>query len=328
MTNHMTNQQNASSAGAAANGHIAVVGGGSIGVAFAVVFAQAGMQVSIFEPAEQRRTAIPQEIRERGELLQKHGLFDGDIDALVERVTTTGRLEEAVAGAALVQECIPEKLEMKRSLFSELAQLISEDCVVCSSTSFIPTSKSAAGTGIEEQSLVAHPGNPPYAIPVIELVPSPATSPGAVERARALYEQVGLSPVVLHKEIEGFLFNRLQGAVLREAYALVREGVADVDDIDKVVRDGLGRRWAFMGPFETVDLNTRGGIEAHAERMGPSYQRMEHDIGDRTPWTEDLVAEVVRQRSDLLAPSDWEQRVLWRDEQLLKQKSLNKPLGE
>lgn len=180
MTNHMTNQQNASSAGAAANGHIAVVGGGSIGVAFAVVFAQEGMQVSIFEPAEQRRTAIPQEIRERGELLQKHGLFDGDIDVLVERVTTTGRLEEAVAGAALVQECIPEKLEMKRSLFSELAQLISEDCVVCSSTSFIPTSKSAAETGIEEQTLVAHPGNPPYAIPVIELVPSPATSPSEV----------------------------------------------------------------------------------------------------------------------------------------------------
>ena len=86
-----------------------------------------------------------------------------------------------------------------------------------------------------------------------------------------------------------------------------------------------------MGPFETVDLNTRGGIAAHAERMGPSYQRMEHDIGDRTPWTEDLVAEVVRQRGELLSPGDWEQRVLWRDEQLLKQKSLkslNKPLGE
>ena len=124
--------------------------------------------------------------------------------------------------------------------------------------------------------------------------------------------------MVVHREVEGFIFNRLQGAVLREAYALVRDGVASVADIDTVMRDGLGRRWSFMGPFETVDLNTRGGIASHAEKMGPAYERMGTERGQHDPWTPDLVAEVVRQRRELLPLASWEERVAWRDRQLVK----------
>ena len=127
-----------------------------------------------------------------------------------------------------------------------------------------------------------------------------------------------MSPVRVEQEIEGFVFNRLQGALLREAYALVRDGIASVEDIDIVVRDGLGRRWAFMGPFETADLNTRGGIAAHAQNMGPSYHRMGLARGDTSEWTPELVSKVVAQRRQQLALDDWEDRVAWRDEQLLR----------
>ncbi|MEV7982625.1 3-hydroxyacyl-CoA dehydrogenase family protein [Streptomyces sp. NPDC086519] len=120
--------------------------------------------------------------------------------------------------------------------------------------------------GLGERILVGHPGNPPYLIPVIELVPSPSTATWAVERARAVYTGAGLRPITVCHEPEGFVFNRLQGAVLREAYCLLRDGIATVDEIDEVVRGGLGRRWSVIGPFETVDLNTRGGLASAVRR--------------------------------------------------------------
>jgi 3-hydroxyacyl-CoA dehydrogenase len=124
--------------------------------------------------------------------------------------------------------------------------------------------------------------------------------------------------VVVKKEAEGFIFNRLQGALLREAYCLLRDGVANVEGIDSVVQFGLGRRWSVVGPFETVDLNTRGGIEAHAARMGPAYERMGAERGQHDPWTPELVALATAQRRALLPLDDWDARVTWRDEQLMR----------
>ena len=134
---------------------------------------------------------------------------------------------------------------------------------------------------------------------------------------RMILEGVGLSVVVVHEEIEGFVFNRLQGAVLREAYCLVRDGIASVDDIDRIMRDGLGLRWSVIGPFETVDLNTVGGIEAHAARLGPAYARMGAERGQHDPWTPELVAEVARQRREALPLEDWQARGAWRDRQIM-----------
>ena len=149
------------------------------------------------------------------------------------------------------------------------------------------------------------------------MVPAPFTSAETVERTEALLRRAGMVPVRVSREVEGFVFNRLQGALLREAYCLVRDGVATVADIDLVVRDGLGLRWAAIGPFETVDLNTRGGIAAHAERMGPSYARMGAERGQNDPWTPALVAEVTAQRRAELDLADWGPRVAWRDRLLM-----------
>lgn len=297
---------------------VAVVGGGSIGVAFAVVFARASFSVCLTDPDPQRREAVPSEARDRLDRWSRAGLVTEPVEQVAARIRVEGELGEAVASAKLVQECVPERLEIKQGLFSELARLTGPDCILASSSSAIPSSQSAHGSEAAHRSLVAHPGNPPLLIPVIELVPSPQTDPDVLHRAQELYSRAGLSPILVQKEVEGFVFNRLQGAVLREAYALVRDGVATVEDIDTVMRDGLGRRWAFMGPFETVDLNTRGGIASHAEKMGPAYERMGAERGQHDPWTPELVTEVTRQRREVLPLDQWEQRVAWRDDQLLR----------
>lgn len=295
---------------------VGIIGGGSIGVSFAIIFSRDADSVRIYEPNAQRREVIDSELIDKATALEPiSGISAQD---LVKKISITASLKDAVSEAGLIQECVPEKVSLKREIFQDISGFISSDDVVASSSSAIPASESAEGLKIEQQVLVAHPGNPPHLLPVIEIVPSPKTRPEIVQAAVDFYRSVGMKPVQLKKEIEGFLFNRLQGAMLREAYALVRDDIADVDDIDTVVREGLGKRWAFMGPFEVADLNTRGGIKSHAEKLGPTYQRQGAERGQYDPWTLDLVEKVEQQRRALLPLDEWEQRVQWRDEQLLK----------
>lgn len=300
-----------------ATGSIAVIGGGSIGVAFALVFAQAGFSVRVQDPDAGRRAAVPGELRQRLIDLESHGLIAEAPDLILARVTVVATLAEAVEGAILVQECAPEQLALKRDLFAELDRLTAIDAVLASSSSALQTSKFAGHLPGRARCLVAHPGNPPYLIRVIEIVPAPFTDEAASARADAIYIAAGLSPVRVQKEVEGFVFNRLQGALLREAYCLVRDGVASVEDIDRVVREGLGLRWSVIGPFETVDLNTRGGIASHAQKMGPAYERMGAERGQHDPWTPDLVEKVAAERREILPLTHWDSRVAWRDRQLM-----------
>ena len=303
-------------------GKVCIAGAGSIGVAFALLFAKSGFRVNLWDALEEALPRAKSELTEKLAMLVEHGLLEDSRDTVLERVTFEPLLAEALKGAELVQECVPENLEIKKQVFQELGALSEPYAVLASSSSAIVASQFASEIPARDRVLIGHPGNPPYLIPVIEIVPSEFTSAETVERAQRVYREAGLKPVLVNSEIEGFIFNRLQGAVLREAWCLVRDGIASVDDIDEVMRSGLGRRWAFIGPFETSDLNTRGGTEVHAERMGPAYERMGKERGQFDPWTPDLVREVVRQRREILPLEDWGSRVLWRDEQLMKLKKL------
>jgi L-gulonate 3-dehydrogenase len=306
------------SAPANAARRVGIVGGGSIGVAFAVVFARAGWRVRLFDPANERREAVPSEIAQRLAELVRFGLLDEAASEIAARVEIVTTLAAAAEDADLIEECAPERIEIKRELFAELDRIASPHTILASASSFLATSKfvdeTLPGHG---RCLVAHPGNPPYLIPVVEIVPAPFTDEAAIERATALFADAGLKPVRVAQEVEGFIFNRLQGAVLREAYCLVRDGVASVDDIDTVMREGLGMRWSVIGPFETVDLNTRGGIASHAQKMGPSYARMGAERGQNDPWTPDLVAGVEAARRSALPLEHWDERVAWRDRALM-----------
>ena len=154
-------------------------------------------------------------------------------------------------------------------------------------------------------------------MPVVELVPAPFTDPDVVARADAFFSAVGMAPVTLERELEGFVFNRLQGALLREAYCLVRDGVVSPEGVDRAVRDGVGRRWAVLGPFETAELNVRGGIAAHAARMGAAYARMGAERGQDDPWTPELVELVAADLQQRLPSAEWEAHVARRDEALI-----------
>ncbi len=297
---------------------IAIVGAGSIGVAFAIVFARTGHPVRLFDPDAAARERAVTTFAARLEDLAEAQLQDrAEIASVLPRLIICATLADAVGSADLVIECAPERVEIKRDLFAQLDALAPAHAVLASASSFLAASKFTEDLKGRERCMVLHPGNPPYLIPVLEVVPAPYTSKESVERAMQITSAAGLKPVLVSREVEGFLFNRLQGAVLREAYCLVRDGVASVEDIDTVMRDGLGMRWSVIGPFETVDLNTRGGIASHAEKMGPSYARMGKERGQDDPWTPELVAKVEAQRRASLPLEQWEERVAWRDRALM-----------
>lgn len=301
---------------------VAVVGAGSIGVAFAVHFATAGFSVRMWDALPDAPARALRDLDERLRMLHRHGLLAEPVEVVRARVSVHEILLDALAEAHLVQECAPERLDLKREIFQQLGAYSRPDAVLASSSSAIVASEFATSTPARERVLIAHPGNPPYLIPVVEIVPSRWTSDETVERAMAIFREAGSRPVLVRTEVEGFVFNRLQSALLREAYRLVTAGVVDVEGVDEIVRSGLGRRWAVIGPFETADLNFRGGIAAHAAALGPAYARIAAEHGEPDPFTPEAVAQVVAQRREVLPLDDWDERVRWRDAQLMRVKAL------
>ena len=296
---------------------VAIVGAGSIGTAFTFVFAAAGRRVQVYEPDAKQQAKLLPRLRQITADLNEFGLAEIDAEKLLDQVSVEADLESAVANVAYVQECGPENLAEKQSLFSTLDRLAGPDVVLASSSSMITASELAGSLPGSARCLVAHPGNPPYLIRVVEVVPAPFTAAETLDRAREFLAAADLAPVVIKEELSGFVFNRLQGALLREAYCLVRDGVVGVEDIDRLVRDGLGLRWSVVGPFETVDLNTRGGIARHAEVLGPAYAKMGAERGQEDPWTPDLVARVEAERRSLLPLEQWAERTRWRDRTIM-----------
>ncbi|MBA3518128.1 MAG: 3-hydroxyacyl-CoA dehydrogenase [Rhizobiales bacterium] len=297
--------------------NVAVVGAGSVGTSFALVFALAGRNVRLHDPDPARREAAPRTIEARLADLAEFGLTREPAAETLRRIAIEADLADVVEGASYVQECAPENLELKRGVFAELDAVAEPNTILASASSAIPASRFAAELAGRRRCLVVHPGNPPTLIKVAEVVPADFTAPEIVERTMNFLRSCGSAPILVKREVEGFVFNRLQGALLREAYCLVRDGVSSVEDIDRIVRDGLGLRWSVVGPFETVDLNTRGGIASHAEKMGPAYERMGAERGQHDPWTPDLVAKVAAERRGLLPLENWEERVAWRDRMLM-----------
>jgi L-gulonate 3-dehydrogenase len=296
---------------------VGVIGAGSIGVAWALVFARVGHEVRLFDPDGRRRVLAPEELASRLAALSDEGLLSEDADIVAARVSICEELSRAVAGTDYVQECAPESLPLKRDLFAELDRLAPAGSVLASSSSALTASAIAAGLPGAGRCLIAHPGNPPYLLPIVELVPGPQTRADVVDAAAALLRSAGMHPVRLRKEIEGFVFNRLQGAVLREAYRLVRDDVVTADDLDIVMRAGLGRRWSVLGPFETAELNTRGGLEAHASIMGPAYARMAGPGEIRELWDAELVGRVSESVRRRFPRARWAEHVVWRDRALM-----------
>jgi L-gulonate 3-dehydrogenase len=295
---------------------IAIVGVGLVGRGWSIVFARAGFEVALFDGDPAAVTRAPGLIRQSLDKLVTHGLIE-NADTVANRIQPVQTLAQALEHAEYVQESVFEDVAAKQSILAAIDANVACSTLIGSSSSGIPASAFTEHVKCRDRCLIAHPVNPPYLASVVELIPAPWTSRQTVQSVRSLLESVAQVPVEVTREIEGFLLNRLQGVLLMEAWRLVEEGYATVEDIDRTVKYGLGLRWSFMGPFETIDLNAPGGVADYAKRLGPLYHRIAASRTEHHVWSPELISEVERQRRMILSADDLTRRMAWRDERLM-----------
>ncbi len=297
---------------------IALVGLGLVGRAWAVSFARAGHEISIWD---ERAEAIDEALAFVNKALpdlDANDLLNGDAPLVVRsRMRRAGSLEDALEGASYVQENTPEDPETKKRVFAGLDRRADPEAVLASSTSAILPSLFTETLQGRARCLVAHPINPPYLIPAVEIVPAPWTDPAVVDRAAALLAAAGHAPIVLKREIDGFIVNRLQGALLEEAFRLVADGFASTEDVDTALRDGLALPWSFMGPFETIDLNAPGGVRDYARRYQQIYARIFPSMQRRVDWSGPAMDGIEAERRARLPAEKLGERAAWRDRRLM-----------
>ena len=240
--------------------HVAVIGTGVIGASWAAHFLAHGRDVTACDPAPGAEDRLRRLVAEQYPAAARLGTVPG---ASPDRLRFVADLREAVAAADFVQECGPERLEVKRALFRDLDAAAPAGIVLASSTSGIVISEVQTACARPERVLVGHPFNPPHLIPLVEVVGGARTSEDAIARAIGFYRRLGKHPIRLKREIRGHVANRLQAALWQEAFHLLAEGVADLADIDAAIAQGPGLRWALLGPFLNLDLSGGpGGIGA------------------------------------------------------------------
>jgi L-gulonate 3-dehydrogenase len=294
----------------------AMVGAGLIGRAWAMVFARAGWSVKVFDkdPAQlaAARTRVAADLAEQ----QAFGLVD-DAVAATARIAWCERLDDALQGVGWVQENLPEDVAVKRDMFAILDAGTPPETILASSTSAIRASRFTETLAGRARCLVAHPVNPPHLVPVVELCGAPWTAGATIERAHAVMSAIGQVPVIVRRELDGFVLNRLQGALLSEAMRLVGEGYVSPADLDKTVSEGLGLRWAFMGPFATIELNAPGGIADYCARYSGIYRQLAAHPPAPAVWDDDNAQKIAAALGPAPDAEAREARAAWRNTRLL-----------
>ncbi|MER8157224.1 3-hydroxyacyl-CoA dehydrogenase NAD-binding domain-containing protein [Streptomyces sp. NPDC094472] len=253
---------------------VACVGAGVIGGGWVAHFLARGYDVTAWDPAPDAEEKLRRLVDAAWPALTQIGLADG---ASPDRLTVAATVEEAVADAQFVQESAPEKLELKRSLLAQLDAAAPPGVVIASSTSGYPMTDMQTEAADPGRLVVGHPFNPPYLIPLVEVVGGKKTDAAAVEWASRFYKVAGKSVITMERELPGFIANRLQEALWREALHMVANGEATVQEIDDSITEGPGLRWAFMGPCLTFALaGGEGGMGHMLDHFGPSL---------KSPWT-------------------------------------------
>ena len=269
---------------------VACVGAGTIGGGWAAYFLSRGLRVRVWDPSPVAGEKLARLIDTAWPALTRLGLAEGaDKDAW----TIHTDLAEALDGAGFVQESAPEDLAMKQDLLLGIARAAAEDVVIASSTSGYPMTdmaEDAAAEGLADRLVVGHPFNPPYLIPLVEVVGGQQTAPAAVDWASDWYRAIGKSVITMDREVPGFIANRLQEALWREALHMVNEGEATVDQIDRAITDGPGLRWPLQGPMLTFALaGGEGGMAHMLDHFGPSLL---------SPWTRLTAPELTQELRD------------------------------
>lgn len=252
----------------------AVIGGGAMGTGIALELALGGREVTLFNTRDETGARALEQLRGELALLVEGGLItEGRASAALERVRRTTRLAEAVEGQDYIAEAVPERLPLKQEVFAELDRLAAPDVLLASNTTALPVTAIARDCGHPERVLAVHYYLPAHLLPLVDIVPGDRTSPEALEAARALMESLGKTPVVFPRDVPGTVGPRLQTALLGEAFRLVQEGVASPELIDRVLTQGIGRRFGVTGLFDRLDLagldTVAGVLQAQGKPVPP-----------------------------------------------------------
>lgn len=306
---------------------VACVGGGTIGFSWAVLFAQHGLQVKIYDISDDALSLANAELLRACDALVDAGVMtDAAAAAALDRIATTADLAEAVRDADYVQESGPERYRIKRQIYRDLDRHTRPDVVLASSTSAMLMTEIQSATTHPERCVVAHPYNPPHIVPCVEIVPGEATSAETVALARDFMARMGRTPVVARKECRGHIVNHMQAALYREAMWLVGNGVATAAEIDLAFRTGPGLRLALMGPFMVGTFTSPGGLQETLvdRKLDHSLEddipsRVEREAPPRTPENAREWAKICAEQMEAeLAGADLDQIKTWRDVQLLR----------
>ena len=252
---------------------IAVIGCGLIGQGWAAVFAQAGFEVAMYDiSAEAAQRGLKAMEKRIADLTEFDLVAPSYAPQILQRMKLAASLEEALDKAIYVQENGPENVDIKKQITETLDAIAASDVPIGSSTSGISASRYCKDIAGRHRCLVVHPINPPHLHPAVEIVPTPWTDQNAVSIVNDVMIKCGRETIVLSEEIDGFVVNRLQGALLEEAFKLVGSGIVSAEDLDKAICDGLGLRWSIMGPMQTIHLNAPGGVTDYVARYGKMYR--------------------------------------------------------
>ncbi len=297
---------------------IAIVGAGLVGRAWAIVFARAGYPVMLYDSNPDTVAKSLETVESSLGDLQEFGLLAEAPSVIRARMTAAKSLKEVLDGAAYAQESTLENVDIKKQIFADMDAAAAPNTILASSTSTFMTSAFATEVKGRHRCLVAHPVNPPYLIPLVEVSPAAFTSPDVAKRTYDLMLAVGQKPIMMKKETQGFILNRLQWALMAEAYRLVDDGYVGVEDLDKCLKEGLGLRWSFIGPFEVGDLNAPGGIADYSRRFGPMIYEMDRsEQSNARPWSDELLAKIEKERRQYMQVADIGARSKWRDRRLM-----------
>jgi len=303
---------------------VACVGSGLVGQGWAALFALHGYDVVMQDLSEEKLEEAKGRVSHHIDTLVDAGV-GRDAEAAKGRLSSTTSLEEALRGTDYVVESVFESLEVKRPLYAEMDRLAPANVVFTSSTSGLMMTEIARDMKRHpERALVAHPWNPVHLVPLVELSPGERTSKETVDLVYMVMEDMGRVPVVLKKEVPGFIANRVSVALWREALDLVDQGVASVEDVDKAIRAGPGIRWAIMGPYMVYHLGGgKGGIEYLMRHIGESKSKWLKTMATWTETPESVVQKAIDGVDEMIGDRSLEELEAWRDRYLL---ALNKLL--